>query len=133
MKLFRKYIFYITVFSGLISFAQKGKIDSLSNLLKKDKEDTGKVVHLYKLSIAYLNEGITDSALYYGNCSLELAEKINFRKGIAGACGNLGSAYMAMDNYSMALDHYQKALSIDEETRDSQAIAKRLVNVGSVY
>src|ERR1035437_3180081 len=75
------------------SFAQNKNIDSLHTLLKTDKPDTNKVIHSNKLSLEYINIGLYDTALYYGNASLKLAQQLNFKKGIARAYNYIGLVY----------------------------------------
>src|SRR6476620_3359127 len=82
--------------------AQDTKMDSLQNLLKFAKEDTNKVKILYELSEKCAQEDI----LKYAIPALELAEKLNFKKGIADALNNIGYAYGASGNLSEALEYY---------------------------
>jgi hypothetical protein len=49
-NLLTTFYFYLFIGWGAISFAQQNKIDSLLTLLKTDKADTNKLIHLYKLS-----------------------------------------------------------------------------------
>src|ERR1035437_5979128 len=73
------------VFSACISFSQQINADSLIKLFQTDKPDTSKVIHAYKLCWEYIKKGHYDTAMYYGNTALELAQQLNFKRGIAGA------------------------------------------------
>ena len=130
-----KFFFFIMLCSISISssFAQNKNIDSLQNLLKKDKPDTNKVIHSFILCGEYTNAGLYDSALYYGNYALQLAQQINFRKGVAKSFNNIGNIYSAKGDYPKTLDCYLKALKINEELGDRLNTSKCLANIGNVY
>lgn len=119
--------------SGYISFSQNNIKDSLLQLLKTDAPDTNKAIHSYKLSWEYIRKGMYDSAMYYGNSALSLSQKLDFKKGILGAYGNMGNAYYEQGNYPKALEYYSKTLKIAEETDDQKNIVRWLGNMGVVY
>jgi len=48
----------IIVCTVIQSFAQNKNIDSLFTLIKTDKEDTNKVIHLYKVCGQFINKAI---------------------------------------------------------------------------
>ena len=50
----KRILFFTFLLYSLATFAQQSKIDSLLTLLKTDKEDTSKVIHLNKLSWKYI-------------------------------------------------------------------------------
>lgn len=74
-----------------------------------------------------------DSALYYGNQSIQLAKKIGYKKGLSNAHRYTGNVYELMTNYAKALYHQQLSLEIAEEIQFKPAIASSLSNIGSVY
>jgi tetratricopeptide (TPR) repeat protein len=115
------------------SFAQNKNIDSLLILIKTDKPDTSKVIHSNKLCSEYLNIGLYDTALYYGNAALVLANKLDFKKGISNTYNCLGNMHLFQSDYSKSIDYYLKALKIDEELKDKKGMAMRLANIGTVY
>jgi len=120
-------------FCNLIFAGQKSEIDSLLKLFKKDKEDTNKVIHAYKLCGRYEHVGKYDSALYYGNSGLQLAEKLNYKRGARSCLGNMGVVHDRNGNYLQALDHFFAALKIEEELQDKNGKAKRFASIGIVY
>ncbi len=90
----RKYLLALCLFSSLSSqLYANNQIDSLYKLLHTDKEDTNKVNHLNKLCWEYRLTGNYDTAIYYGNASLQLAKQLYFQKGIATAYNNIGIIY----------------------------------------
>jgi two-component sensor histidine kinase/Tfp pilus assembly protein PilF len=107
-------------------FAQTSKLDSLLNLLKKDKEDTNKVIHLYKLCYEFDAIGEYDKGLQYGKQSLLLAKKIQF------AYSNMGIIFDDLGNFPEALKSYMIALKIRKEIDDKKGIAACLNNIGEI-
>ncbi|MBA3706482.1 MAG: tetratricopeptide repeat protein, partial [Bacteroidetes bacterium] len=107
--------------------------DSLQTLLKKDKADTGKVSHLNLLSGEYNKIRSYDSAFYFGNMALKLAEQLNFQKGIADAYSKIGNSYESKECLSKALENYQASLKIYTDISDKYGIAYSYYNIGSVY
>ena len=132
----KKLLLLLTLSIALLTlncFAQNKNIDSLLILLKTDKPDTNKVIHSNKLSRAYIDIGLYDTALFYGNVSLQLSQQLNFKKGIASSCGNIGIVYKEQGDYPKALSFYFKALKIVEELSDKNRIAVYLGNIGNIY
>ncbi|NII27840.1 tetratricopeptide repeat protein [Pseudoflavitalea sp. X16] len=111
------------------AYAQSNTTDSLLNLLHKAKEDTNKVNILYQLSEICEEADI----LKYAVPALELAEKINYKKGIANAATNVGYVYSIQSDYAKALSYAQKSLAIREEIGDKKGISVSLTNIGYVY
>jgi len=109
--------------------AQDTKMDSLQNLLKTAREDTTKVNILYELSEECAEEDI----LKYATPALELAEKLNFKKGIADALNNIGYVHNASGDRSGALKYYYKSLKIREEIGDKEGIAGSFNNIAVIY
>ncbi|MES2593071.1 MAG: tetratricopeptide repeat protein [Bacteroidota bacterium] len=130
---FHVFVFCTFLSFTISSFSQQNKIDSLKILLRSDKADTNKVIHSYKLCWEYVKKGLYDSAMHYGNSSLNLAQQLNFKKGIGTAYGNIGNVYYEKGDYPRALDFYSKTLDISEELGDKKDMAKWLGNIGVVF
>ncbi|MES2591137.1 MAG: tetratricopeptide repeat protein [Bacteroidota bacterium] len=113
--------------------AQNKNIDSLVVLIKADQPDTNKVKHLYLLSFYYINNGLHDTGFSCNMEALQLAEKLNFKKGIAASYGNFGLFYKERADYPKALEFYFKALKIDEEIGNRKGISRHLGSIGTVY
>ena len=107
-------------------------IDSLLKELPNQKEDTAKVAVLNILSSTY---AIVDpeQGIKYGNTGKDLAEKLDWKKGIGHAYYSLGMNYLNKSDYPKALDYNFKSVKIAEETGDSINLALSLTNIGNTY
>ncbi len=127
------FIITICVICVPISFAQNKIIDSLLTVIKADKADTNKVIHLCQLTKELQLTGDLKKGLIYGAEAIELANKLDFKKGIAQANNNIGNIYYWQSDYPRALDYYLKALKLDEQLNDKGGMAIRFGNIGGVY
>jgi len=87
------FLFFFSLGSSHEISAQNAVIDSLQILIKQDKADTNKVNHLHVLCWHYGNLGQYDTAIYYGNLELALAQRLNFKTGMTAAYTNIGLTY----------------------------------------
>jgi len=62
-----------------------------------------------------------------------LAEKADFKKGLAYAYKNIGLAYLILAKYIEALQNYEQSLKIFEEIKYDEGIANLLGNIGVIY
>jgi two-component system, NtrC family, sensor kinase len=127
--------FVLIAGTALSANAQKQgqpRIDSLLTRIPPAAEDTGKVDLLNDLCFTYYsinpNEG-----LKYGKEGLALAEKLNWKKGIASAERAIAVNYAAKSDYPKALEYFFKALKIFEESGDRSLAARVLGNIGNIY
>jgi len=128
--------FLITLLFLSTSFAQKRgqlRLDSLLSELPKAKEDTSKVKLLVDISFTY-NSIAPDEGIKYGKQGLELAERIDWKKGIADAYSAIGVNYtFGKSDYTDGLGYFLKALNLIEELGSKPKKAKVLNNIGVVY
>src|SRR5688572_4463741 len=110
-------LFFIQVllFSTGVVFCQTKKIDSLNNLLISAKEDTNKVNTLHELCFQIRETNDLPQALKYGEECLQLANRLKYEKGIAGALGNIGIIYGMHGDYDEALKNHLAALKIRQQ------------------
>ena len=108
-------------------------IDSLITQLPKAKEDTNKVILLNDLSLTYYSIN-PDEGLKYGKQGLALAEKLNWKRGMAYAykviAGNYG---YGKSEYAPALEYSLKSLQEFKAIEDKTGTAKILGDIGVVY
>ena len=110
----------------------RSEIDSLKGLLATAKEDTNKVNHLVELCRGYKKIN-PDFGLIYGKEGLTLAEKLDFKKGIASSYNNIGLIYANQGKYDLALENYFKSLKIRQEIGNQYGIASSYNNIGLIY
>ena len=125
--------FFIVPFLISALCAQNKTIDSLLELLKNDKPDTNKVIHLNKLCWDYLSIGNYTPALENGNAALQLALQLNFKNGIATSYTDIGLVYYKRSDYEKALENHFASLKIQEELHDKNGIATSYNNIGVIY
>lgn len=136
MKLQIKYLLLLllTLSTGHLYAKLQGqaKIDSLLKELPRQKEDTNKAKLLNDLSYGY--SGINpDEGIKYAMQDLELAAKLNWKKGIGLAYNVLGTNYQSKSDLIKALECFLKALKLAEETGNKTAIAGATGNIGIIY
>ena len=123
----------IFIFSFIKLFSQPiPKVDSLRNILKKEKQDTNTVQALYKLCFI-LKDDSSLVALSYGKKALELAIKIDYKKGIASSYNNLGAVYDGMGEQEKAIKYFLKSYELKKSTNDYKGLANTLSNIGVIY
>jgi signal transduction histidine kinase len=108
-------------------------IDSMLLVLPTLKEDSNKVNHIVLMSkqfyyVSKLTEGID-----YLKEGLLLAEKINWKKGIANCYNGLGSLVGDTGNIVQARIYYEKSLKINREIDSKLNIITNLNNIGRGY
>lgn len=137
-KPFLLFLFILFVILNLQSVisplaAQNKTIDSLLMLLAKEKSDTNKATHLYKLCWEYQSTGNYDTAFRYGNAALQLSKQLNFLKGIAASYNNIGMIYFNQGDNSKALENHFASLKIREAIGNKQGVAASYNNIGMIY
>jgi two-component system, NarL family, sensor kinase len=136
----KKTIRLFTVFLMIVFFSNlllsreteySKKSDSLILLLPQ-ASDTSRVKILTELcwEFSYNNP---DLALKYGNEALTLAEKLNFKQGLAAANNRVGIVYDVTGKYDKALEHYKTALHYSFLINNQKSIASVLNNIGLIY
>lgn len=104
--------------------------------------------NLGNIGSVYYRQGDYPKALRYLFEARDLAEEMGSVYEVANNLGNIGNVYsdqgdsyagitdsaLAMSRkYTKALEHYKRALKIDEELGDKAGVAINLGNIGSVY
>jgi len=133
MKKQIKYLFScLLVLRSCFCFGQSTEIDSLLAVVKTAEDDTTKVNILNKL---FLRFEFTDEvkAKEYLNEALELAQKANYKKGLANTYLYFG--FLAEDKaaYPEALKNYFASLKTYEEINDQKGIADSYMTIAGVY
>ncbi|HMC85445.1 MAG TPA: ATP-binding protein [Chitinophagaceae bacterium] len=107
-------------------------IDSLLAELPKLKEDTNKVKALIRVAQTYMLVNPNQSFPYV-NQGLQLAEKIDWKKGIANAHNTLGLLVGDSGNNTLAREHFEKSYSINKSLDLKTNQVTNLSNIGRSY
>ncbi len=136
MKLLLTSILIFVLFYNITHAQKQGLelIDSLVAELPIAIEDTSKVNLLNELSkFAGWRAHNYDTAFYYAQHAKHLAEKLNFKKGIANAYNNIGITYNIQRSFPEALENYLASLKIREEIGDKLGTANSYNNIGNFH
>ncbi len=136
MKLLLTSILIFVLFCNITHAQKQGQelIDSLVAELPNAIEDTSKVNLLNELSkFAGWRAHNYDTAFYYAQHAKHLAEKLNFKKGIANAYNNIGITYNIQRSLPEALENYLASLKIREEIGDKLGTANSYNNIGNFH
>lgn len=112
--------------------AQTPEADSLTHLLRLERQDTSRVLLLKQLSFLHRNSR-PDQALQYAQAGIRLARRIGFRKGEGACLNNQGLAYWQLGNLPQALASFLAALQLNEQIHHRKGLATNLGNIGSIY
>ena len=113
-------------------FAQNSQIDSIKKVLSVAKEDSLKVNSLLALSREFFSIS-PQEAISYATDAKDLAQKIDYKKGLAYSYKNIGIVYYMQANYVESLGNYDKALGMFDSLKDKSGVANILSNEASVY
>lgn len=102
-------------------------------LLKDNKSSEVKFTVFAELSKICLIKNDTKTATEYSKMALKTATEANDKRLIAGAHFSLGNLYYQIDNNELALEEYQKALTLYEKDADQKGICETNNNLGLVY
>src|SRR5258705_13971446 len=97
MTIFKSRITCLSFFifiSSLYGYAQNAEADSLKRLLSNTPADTMKVYLMYKISDAYSLTQLPE-AKKYADSALELAQRINYERGMARSHTRLGNIFVS--------------------------------------
>lgn len=111
-------------------------IDSLLKELSgenfRNRADTSKINLLNTLSMDFASlddaEGVK-----YGQQSLELAEKLHWKKGIAGADNSLAANYFHLPGHAKSLEYFSAAIKIYEDAGDKKGLSAAYSSMAGLY
>ncbi len=119
-------------FFSLQVTAQRNLIDSLQNVLSKEKTDTGKAHLLYQLSASYQIVR-PDSALLLAEEAYVFSKRIKYLQGQSFSLNIIAGAFDRMGNNTQALRYYLEQLKIEETRHDPYNIAYVYMSIASLY
>jgi adenylate cyclase len=112
------------------SFA--GDVDSLKKILTTKIDDSVRVNVLNALS-RELSHTNSDSAILVAAEAKALAEKNDYKSGLALAHKNIGIGYYLKSDYKNAILSWQAAIDVYKAKQDRKGVANMLSNMGGVY
>ncbi|MFZ6011662.1 MAG: ATP-binding protein, partial [Bacteroidota bacterium] len=117
-----------------LAFAQfeTQNIDSLKRLVRNSKIDTVRIKSLAEIGQEYITLK-PDSALYFLSEALRLSNKKEFLLGKAVALNYMGRYYTSRSHYSVAIDHYLRALEVRGYSKENEFTAITLYDIGQLY
>jgi tetratricopeptide (TPR) repeat protein len=116
-----------------LSSITKGRPYALKaiDLARKLKDKKAEVHALNAISNYYSVKGDNDSALYFGQCGMEISKAINAKDCIARCYGRLGEVYRAIGNKARAIDYLKMAIEMDSMNKG--CIAGYSMSLGIIY
>ncbi len=118
---------------GKTAAQKKSFNDSLQIYLKQAEEDTSKVNALNKLCWEIVKTGAYPKADSLAEIALKLAEKLNFKNGIANSYYQISFINRYQGNYPEALKNQFASLKLYEEMGNKKKIAGSYTNIGNIY
>jgi len=112
---------------GILAFGQPGNMEDLSQLKPMDRVDT---LNEWAWTEA---ESAPVRARSFARAALKESEAIAYAVGEGDAHNRLGRIAKLRGNFTIALEHYQSALSIRKTLEDDAGSAGVLRNLGNLY
>lgn len=134
MHFFRKTSLVIFLLLSVYTVeAQRSKIDSLTLLLRKTKnQDSVRLKTLNELAYTYYSVD-PKSGVDTSQEAIDLGLQLQNDEGTATAYAYRGHNYSALGMDSLALESYDLAMKIREENNDLKGVARLIYNKGLVY
>ena len=100
--------------------------------LKNAQTDTQRVRLLCDLSFEYLNTKV-DSAMYYAQEALRIAQNDHYDDGSSRSLNAIGNVLLQTGQHDKALETYLAALKKAETAKSESRIAQTYSNIGNLY
>lgn len=126
---------------SLTIYAQNSKIDSLTDVLNRNKNDIDKAQILNAIADEYKTSD-PKKMLQFAQKALLLSQKIKFKVAEGNAYLNIGNANIISGNYPIALQNFTSASELFEDEKDSNSkyatdikkgLAKAFGSMGIVF
>jgi serine phosphatase RsbU (regulator of sigma subunit) len=109
------------------------KFDSIWNALRHEKEDTTKVKTLNTMAEVYSQHASYNTADSLAKAALALAEKCNYKKGIAIAYNHLAAITLDRGNSKEAIEYELLSLKAAEDINDKGLTRNAYGGLGNIY
>lgn len=128
----RKLIVFILYFLPVGLLAQRNMVDSLYQVLEKEKIDTNRINLM--CDIGYESRVYDpEKALTISNEALSLANKKKYAKGQSRALGVMATIFSKLGNYPRALEFNLQRLKLVEKNNNPESLAGVYINIAAVY
>lgn len=117
----RKLVFLPVVFLLSIFVSAQPELDALFTQLENAKSDEEKCDLLNEIALFTINID-PDQSLNYAKKAKELAEKINYKKGLGFAYYNFGNVNYYLDEYEEGIKNLEEARKNFEEVKDEKGL-----------
>ncbi|WP_258104343.1 response regulator [Marinoscillum sp. MHG1-6] len=112
----------------------KAEMDSLRKVIDTLSEENYELHIALNMELAWTIRDVRpDSALYYANSALKLANEHGLIHQKIQATNYIGVAYRNLSNYSKAFEKYLEALNLAEDNGDREQMGYSLINLGNLY
>ena len=126
------FLIFFSIFSSIILFGQNHKIDSLNEVFNNAKHDTTRCNIYLEMGEIFENKN-PDTALYFYNLSLKLAETKKLKKQNATSLYYIAIVYDIQGFYEKAITYFEKSLKLLEELNNNTKIADIYNSIGIIY
>ena len=116
----------------MMCLSQNSKADSLKVIVANMQEDTNKVNLLLDLCRTVFRSE-PDTAIFYAEQAIDLAESLGYQQGLGYALKNVGLAYFIKSNYVEVLNYWYQSLEIFQSIDDKLGISNLNNNIGAVH
>ena len=107
MKFVISIVFAFTIYTSGFAI---GKADSLIDVLKDEKTDSLKLILLRDIGREFINNNV-DTARYYYNRGVKIAQERGLLKELAGLYRSVGSSYYNQASFDSAISNYIRSLN----------------------
>jgi tetratricopeptide (TPR) repeat protein/serine phosphatase RsbU (regulator of sigma subunit) len=132
MRIFLVLFFILPFFSNQALRSQTRKIDSLKIAFENQPDDTNKI-RTGNTLIWDLKDFDPSKGIEIGERVMELAKKLNHKRGLAFCYNNLAVIYLDKGDYQQSLKYNTWSLEIKKELKLKDKIPGSLNNIGLVY
>jgi tetratricopeptide (TPR) repeat protein len=145
VKKIKSYLFFLLIFLVCCIhhlYAQqqgqaKTRMDSILNVLQKQKDDSAKVINLMWVAQRKMggaqNTGNWDEAIEWYQKSLNLSTRINFQYGIGRSNIFLGLCWMQKGDYAEAIKYFYAALNLSYNNGNKNLTVAASANLAGAY
>ncbi len=113
--------------------AQNAWADSVRTAFYSSTDAKVKVSSAINLSGSFVGSNLFDSALYYIDLALPLAQNDSLRDQLASLYVNKSIAYLYQGSNSQALSSIMKSMQISEKLKDSSALSNNFNIIGIIH